>query len=58
MTVRREIAQNTLLVKRFSYLACDDIDTLIPPCASLFTNDEGRSTPQRRIRDCGRSVHE
>ena len=29
-------------MKRISYLTCDDIDTLIPPCASRFTNDERR----------------
>jgi hypothetical protein len=71
MTVRREIAQYAFLVKRpstgsgrpepvegrISYLACDDTDTLIPPCASHFTNDERRRT-QRRIRDCSRSVRE
>ena len=44
MTVHREIAQNAFLVKRISYLACDDTDTLIPPCASHFTNDERRRT--------------
>jgi len=27
------------LVKRISYLACDDADTLILSCASRFTND-------------------
>ena len=44
MTVRREIAQNAFLVKHISYLACDDTDTLILPCALRFTNDERRRT--------------
>ena len=42
MTVRREIAQNAFLLKRISYLACDDTNTLIPPCASRTTSDEER----------------
>jgi len=57
MTARRESAESAFLVKRISYLACDDTDTLIPSRASRFTNDERRST-QQRIGDRGRSVHE
>ncbi|MGH7184247.1 MAG: hypothetical protein ACREJN_20050, partial [Nitrospiraceae bacterium] len=38
MTVRREIVWNTFLVKRISYLACDDKGTLISSRASRFTN--------------------
>jgi len=39
MTVRRD---SPFLVKRISYLASDDEDTLFPSCASRFTNDERR----------------
>ena len=38
MTVRRDIAQYS--VPREAYLACDDTDTHIPPCALRFTSDE------------------
>ena len=49
MTVRREIAQNAFLVKRISYLACDDTDTLIPPCASRTKSDEERRSSESAI---------
>ena len=44
MAVRREIAESAFLVKRISYLAFDDTDTLIPFRVSRFTNHERRST--------------
>ncbi len=42
-----KLPERAFLVKRISYLACDDTDTLILPRASRFTNDERRRTQQR-----------
>ena len=44
MTVRREIAENAFLVKRISYLACVNTDSLIPSRASRFTSDDERGS--------------
>jgi hypothetical protein len=35
--------ESSFLVKRISYLACDDTDTFIPSCASRFTRKRSGS---------------
>jgi hypothetical protein len=35
--------ESVFLVKRISYLACDDIDTLFPSCASRYTRKSRES---------------
>jgi hypothetical protein len=37
MRLAAKLPEPAFLVKRISYLASDDTDTLFPPCASRFT---------------------